>query len=90
MNFINRILNRFKRVQLHEQSAAALVPAHASMQMTVRRFQGRYDCGCEVDPEILQPDECVNHPGALKVFKNEIPQVQHSDVMVPANVFEED
>ncbi len=74
--------------QRHKKSVNATVPAEASMGMVVRRFTGRYECGCEVDTEILQPDECVTH-GQPKVFSEEDHGIQFTErVDAPRELFE--
>ena len=86
-----RILSVFARRSSspgREQGANVTVPAHASMGMVVRKFTGRYECGCEVDVTVLQPDRCEFHPMARKVFKEIDMGIQHTQkVQVPADTF---
>jgi hypothetical protein len=37
----------------------------------VRRFQGKFTCGCPWPRDELAPEFCPNHPGATRVYKNE-------------------
>ncbi len=44
------------------QKSAHVYSEHdATMTATVRRFTGRYECGCQVDKNVLQPSECKTH-----------------------------
>lgn len=68
IRFLLKLLGVKLEPQRSKQGAEAMVEADAAMSMVVRRFQGRYTCGCKVDPDVFQPPFCVNHPGAEMVF----------------------
>jgi hypothetical protein len=40
--------------------SAVKVPVRAEMSLAVRRFQGKYECGCEADP-LEGPEFCEIH-----------------------------
>lgn len=68
IRFLLKLLGVKSEPQRKQRGAEAMMDAEAAMSMTVRRFQGRYTCGCEVDHEVLQPPFCNTHPGAEMVF----------------------
>jgi hypothetical protein len=44
------------------EAATAETEAKANVSAVVRRFTGRYECGCQVDDlNVPQPTECVEH-----------------------------
>jgi hypothetical protein len=52
----------------HQQSALLSTRQKARGQMAVRRFQGRFSCGCAWPKDVLCPEECPDHPGASPVY----------------------
>jgi hypothetical protein len=88
---IKWLIRKFMGNVPQSKSAAARIPADASMAMAVRRFSGEYACGCKVglsDPTVLYPDECPEHEKP-KVFTDWVDHgVQFTErVHVPSSLF---
>jgi hypothetical protein len=63
----------------HEATATTSSTQKATVAAVVRRFQGRYECGCTVDRDIPQPTECVNH-GAVGVYEVEPIEIENVEI----------
>lgn len=79
--WIRRVISSAGRT--HEMSSIARPPVKAEGRMAVRRFQGRFECGCTWPVDELRPDECPRHPGSEPVYLT-IREEQMTNVQVLA------
>lgn len=59
-------------------SDAEMVPV---VMANVRRFQGRFECGCEWPVDVPAPEECAKHPGSERVYRLEQTLAVNTTVM---------
>lgn len=77
MGLLKRIANKLEGTAVEKPVTAGVdSPAEPVMEALVRRFQGRYECGCEVDRHVPQPLECEIH-GRPAVYSQEALEINN-------------
>jgi hypothetical protein len=66
------IFKRRVRRDRRTENPTVAIPQKAEGTVMVRRFQNRFECGCEWPQDVLAPEECPDHPGHKRVYVTEM------------------